>query len=78
LPTAFSTRLRAVGLRFNKLLNHWQGMADHAIVETLAREQNGTVTRLVVTDGSDSNVAANDVAPTDLFSSAPRQEAETP
>ncbi|RWE18182.1 MAG: hypothetical protein EOS41_31730, partial [Mesorhizobium sp.] len=34
LPTEFSTRLRGAGLRWNKFLQHWEGMADYdAVVE---------------------------------------------
>ena len=78
LPTAFATRLRAAGLRFNKLLQHWQGMAEHSSVTALATEQNGTVTRVQTRssairneadqetrDGVDrSDAAANEVAKT--------------
>ena len=46
LPTAFATRLRAAGLRFDKRLQHWQGFADRNAVAALAAEQNGTVTRV--------------------------------
>lgn len=46
LPTAFSTRLRAAGLRWNKLLQHWEGLADHDTVAALAGEQNGNVRRV--------------------------------
>lgn len=46
LPTPFSTRLRAVGLRFNKRLQHWEGLADRDAVAALATEQNGVVKRI--------------------------------
>lgn len=46
LPTAFATRLRATGLRFNKVLQHWEGMADHDLVAALAAEQDGVVKRV--------------------------------
>lgn len=46
LPTPFSTRLRAAGLRWNKFLEHWEGMADHDVVAELAVEENGTVNRV--------------------------------
>jgi GH24 family phage-related lysozyme (muramidase) len=46
LPTDFSTRLRGAGLRWNKVLRHWEGMADHETVAALAAEQDGTVSRI--------------------------------
>lgn len=46
LPTSFSTRLRAAGLRWNKVLHHWEGLAEHAVVAPLADEQSGTILRL--------------------------------
>lgn len=46
LPTDFSTRLRGAGLRWNKVLQHWEGMADHEAVAALAAEQDGTVSRI--------------------------------
>lgn len=46
LPTEFSTRLRGAGLRWNKVLRHWEGMADHDAIVALAAEQNGRVRRV--------------------------------
>lgn len=46
LPTDFATRLRGIGLRWNKVLRHWEGMADHETVAALAAEQRGTVSRI--------------------------------
>ena len=46
LPTPFTTQLRAVGLRWNKLLQHWEGLATHDNVAALAREHGGTVRRV--------------------------------
>lgn len=46
LPTAFSTRLRGAGLRWNKFLQHWEGMANYDAVTGLAAEQGGAVTRV--------------------------------
>lgn len=46
LPTVFSTRLRSAGLRWNKLLQHWEGMADHDAVTELAAEESGAVNRV--------------------------------
>ncbi|MBZ9709839.1 conjugal transfer protein TraD [Mesorhizobium sp. ESP7-2] len=53
LPTAFSTRLRGAGLRWNKFLQHWEGMADHEAVAALAAEQDGAVHRIGPQGGSD-------------------------
>lgn len=52
LPTAFSTCLRGAGLRWNKLLQHWEGLADYDALAKLAAEQGGTVTRLRSGDSS--------------------------
>lgn len=46
LPTPFSTRLRSAGLRWNKVMNHWEGMADYDAVAELAVEENGIVKRV--------------------------------
>ncbi|WP_011578700.1 MULTISPECIES: conjugal transfer protein TraD [Chelativorans] len=46
LPTSFATRLRAAGLRWNKLLQHWEGFVDHIAVAALTAEHGGSVTRL--------------------------------
>ncbi|MER9126417.1 conjugal transfer protein TraD [Mesorhizobium sp. M0959] len=53
LPTPFATRLRGAGLRWNKVLQHWEGLADHDAVATLAAEQNGSVRRVHSTAESD-------------------------
>ncbi len=58
LPTAFSTRLRGASLRWNKVLQHWEGLADHASVCALAAEHDGTVSR--VAKGSGRNSIAHD------------------
>jgi hypothetical protein len=54
LPTAFSTRLRAASLRWNKVLQHWEGLADHASVAALAAEHDGTVSRITKGAGKGS------------------------
>ena len=41
LPLAFTTALRAAGLRWNKVLQHWEGLAEHDAVATLAAERGG-------------------------------------
>jgi hypothetical protein len=40
------TALRGAGFRFNKLLQHWEGLARFDEVEALAREYRGTVRRV--------------------------------
>jgi hypothetical protein len=45
LPTAFSTQLRAAGLRWSKVLHHWEGLAEYAIVTKLAAEHDGKIHR---------------------------------
>ena len=37
LPTAFSTRLRGAGLRWNKVLHHWEGVANFDTIAATGR-----------------------------------------
>ena len=46
LPVAFTTSLRAAGLRWNKVLQHWEGHAEYDAVATLAAERAGVVQRV--------------------------------
>ncbi len=46
LPTPFTTQLRAAGLRWNRVLHHWEGLADHAAVAALAAEHDGKIQRI--------------------------------
>jgi hypothetical protein len=46
LPTPFTTQLRAAGLRWNKVLHHWEGLADHAAVASLAAQHDGKLERI--------------------------------
>ena len=46
LPTPFTTQLRAAGLRWNKVMEHWEGLAVHDAVATLAGQQDGLVRRV--------------------------------
>lgn len=57
LPTPFATRLRGAGLRWNKFLEHWEGLADHDAVVELAAEQSGIVTRVRASDGASKKSA---------------------
>lgn len=52
LPTPYSTRLRGAGLRWNKFLEHWEGLANYDAVVELAAEQSGIVTRVRAGDGA--------------------------
>jgi len=52
LPTPFSTRLRGAGLRWNKLMQHWEGLAAYEAVATLAAEHDGIVARVRAVDGA--------------------------
>jgi hypothetical protein len=52
LPTPFSTRLRGAGLRWNKLLQHWEGLAHYDAVAELAAEHEGTIVRVRADDGA--------------------------
>ena len=54
LPTPFTTRLRAAGLRWNKVLEHWEGQAQHAEVAELAGEHGGALRRVRSTTDPDS------------------------
>lgn len=58
LPTSFSTRLRGAGLRWNKVLHHWEGLADHTAVVALAGEHDGDVQRLGPPGKRERSVAA--------------------
>jgi hypothetical protein len=41
-----TTALRAAGFRFNKVLQHWEGLARHDDAEKLARVHGGTLRRI--------------------------------
>jgi hypothetical protein len=52
LPTPFTTQLRAAGLRWNKVLQHWEGLADPDAVAELCGEHDGALRRLRPPDSS--------------------------
>lgn len=58
LPTSFSTQLRGAGLRWNKVLHHWEGLAEHAAVATLAAEHKGQLQRVRPPGKRETPVAA--------------------
>ena len=44
-----TTALRAAGFRFNRVLQHWEGLARPADAETLAQAYSGTMRRVAAT-----------------------------
>lgn len=46
LPVDYTTRLRSLGLRWNTVLRHWEGLADNDAVTALAAEHDGAVRRV--------------------------------
>ena len=53
--TPFATRLRALGLRWNKVLLHWEGVADQTEVAELAGENAGVLRRVRPSDETPSD-----------------------
>jgi hypothetical protein len=49
LDREVTTTLRAAGFRFNKVLQHWEGLARHADAEKLAMAHGGTLRRIAAT-----------------------------
>ena len=62
LPTPFTTRLRAAGLRWNKVMQHWEGVADHGEAAELAREHDGVLRRVRPPDGAQKDKAEEKTA----------------
>jgi len=52
--------LRAAGFRFNKVLQHWEGLARYAEAEALARAQGGTARRVAAAAASPAMDTAAD------------------
>lgn len=46
LDREITTALRAAGFRFNKVLQHWEGIARHDDAEKLAEARDGTLRRV--------------------------------
>jgi hypothetical protein len=44
-----TTALRTAGFRFNKVLQHWEGLARHDEAEKLAKAHGGTLRRIAAT-----------------------------
>jgi len=44
-----TTALRTAGFRFNKVLQHWEGLARRDDAEKLATAHDGTLQRIAVT-----------------------------
>jgi hypothetical protein len=49
LDREITTTLRAAGFRFNKVLQHWEGLARHDDAEELAKAHGGTLRRIAGT-----------------------------
>lgn len=45
-PAPVTTALRAAGFRWNKVMQHWEGLARHDDAQALADRYNGTLRRL--------------------------------
>lgn len=41
-----TAQLRATGLRWNRVLSHWEGLAEHDVIEPLVSGHAGTVKRV--------------------------------
>ena len=46
LPAHVSTRLRALGFRWSKVMNHWEGLADAEAAGAIAEEHGGALRRM--------------------------------
>jgi hypothetical protein len=53
-----TTALRGIGFRFNKLLQHWEGLARFDEAEALAREYGGTARRVATAEPPPLSTAA--------------------
>lgn len=58
LPTDVTTRLRALNLRWNKVLRHWEGFAEPVAVAEAVAEHGGTVQRVQASETTTTNAAA--------------------
>ena len=45
-PAPVATALRTAGMRWNKVMRHWEGLARHEEVAALAKEHGGSVRRV--------------------------------
>jgi hypothetical protein len=48
------TNLRSIGFRFNRVLRHWEGMAEVNEAEDIAAEYGGSVTRISYASEADT------------------------
>lgn len=53
LPAHVSTRLRGLGFRWSKVMNHWEGHADPEAAGAIANEHNGSLRRMEGGAGKD-------------------------
>lgn len=51
-PAPVSTALRAAGLRWNKVMKHWEGLAKFDDVKAIADDKGGAVRRVTQPDAS--------------------------
>lgn len=62
VPKPVAAALRAAGFRFNRILQHWEGLAPYDVAERIAKEQGGAVRRIVPSaQGAPDGEAANGV-----------------
>ena len=68
LPKDATTKLRAAGFRFSKVLQHWEGMATPDDAEAFATAGNGIVRRInapaTPETGRQEHPASRDLPPT--------------
>ena len=60
-PMSATTRLRKLGFRFSKVMQHWEGIARYEEAESLAVELGGAVRRVGVPETGEPATAAQDV-----------------
>lgn len=46
VPKPVATALRAAGFRFNRILQHWEGLAPYDAAERIAKENGGAARRI--------------------------------
>jgi len=66
VPKPVAAALRAAGFRFNRILQHWEGLAPYDVAERIAKENGGAARRIVPSahgaqDGGTAN-GANGIA----------------
>jgi len=60
VPKPVAAALRAAGFRFNRILQHWEGLAPYDAAERIAKENGGAARRVVPSaHGAQDGRAAN-------------------